>query len=273
MNRKKIKTVLTLLITVLFTQINYAQTVTIGNQVWMTKNLHVSTFRNGDPIPQAKTDAEWKLASENSQPAWCYYENDLSNGEKYGILYNWYAVNDPRGLAPEGFHIPSSSELVELSNFLGYNAGHKMKSSDIFETKVYYREEGGYYEQKYMSCQNCSYWTNEQKKYNPCPKCKNKGHYYISTGKYIPKTKRKVEEKILIGGWNGDNSSGFTGLHGGYRLDEGNFNSSGPYGFWWSTSSFSSVSAYYYSLSNDLDKLSIVFCTKGFGCSVRCIKD
>ena len=71
MDRKKIKTVLILFITVLFTQMNYAQTVTIGNQVWMTKNLAVSTFRNGDPIPQAKTDAEWEAARENEQPAWC----------------------------------------------------------------------------------------------------------------------------------------------------------------------------------------------------------
>ena len=61
-----------------------AQTVTIGKQVWMTKNLDVSTFRNGDPIPEAKTDEAWKAAGENKQPAWCYYDNDPKNGTKYG---------------------------------------------------------------------------------------------------------------------------------------------------------------------------------------------
>ena len=94
-------------------------TVTIGNQVWMTKNLNVDKFRNGDPIPEAKTDEEWIKAGENKQPAWCYYENDPANGEKYGKLYNWYAVNDPRGLAPEGWHVPSEEELQDLFNYLG----------------------------------------------------------------------------------------------------------------------------------------------------------
>jgi uncharacterized protein (TIGR02145 family) len=104
--------------------------VTIGTQVWTSTNLDVSTFRNGDPIPQAKTDAEWKGAGENKQPAWCYYDNDPSNGTKYGKLYNWYSVNDPRGLAPKGYHIPTDAEWTKLSHYLGGSgAGTKMKST------------------------------------------------------------------------------------------------------------------------------------------------
>jgi len=103
--------------------------VTIGNQVWMTKNLNVDKFRNGEPIPQAKTDEEWKKAGDNGEPAWCYYDNDPANGEKYGKLYNWYAVNDPRGLAPEGWHIPSDEEWRALTDYLGFEAGTKMKST------------------------------------------------------------------------------------------------------------------------------------------------
>ncbi|MFM7765029.1 MAG: FISUMP domain-containing protein, partial [Sphingomonadales bacterium] len=80
--------------------------VTIGKQVWMTKNLDVDKFRDGSSIPEAKTDEEWKKAGKNKQPAWCYYNNDPANGAKYGKLYNWYAVNDSRGLAPVGYHIP-----------------------------------------------------------------------------------------------------------------------------------------------------------------------
>jgi len=107
-----------------------AQTVTIGTQVWMTKNLDVSTFRNGDPIPQAKTDEEWVKAGDNKQPAWCYYENDPANGAKYGKLYNWYAVSDSRGLAPVGYHVPSDAEWTLLTDYLGgeEKAGDKMKS-------------------------------------------------------------------------------------------------------------------------------------------------
>lgn len=91
--------------------------VTIGNQVWMKKNLNVDKFRNGDIIPEAKTAEEWKKADENKQPAWCFYNNDPTNGEKFGKLYNWHAVNDPRGLAPEGYHIPSEAELNTLIDY------------------------------------------------------------------------------------------------------------------------------------------------------------
>ena len=109
----------------------FAQTVTIGTQTWTTKNLDVATFRNGDAIPQAKTDEEWKAAGKNKQAAWCYYENNSENGTKYGKLYNWYAVNDARGLAPAGYHIPTDEEWTVLSTFLGGKdvAGKKMKST------------------------------------------------------------------------------------------------------------------------------------------------
>jgi uncharacterized protein (TIGR02145 family) len=109
----------------------FSQTVSIGTQVWMTKNLDVSTFRNGDPIPQAKTNKEWVKAGKNKQPAWCYYKNKKKNGKKYGKLYNWHAVNDPRGLAPAGYHIPSDTEWTILSDYLGGDAvaGSKMKST------------------------------------------------------------------------------------------------------------------------------------------------
>jgi uncharacterized protein (TIGR02145 family) len=104
--------------------------VRIGRQIWMTTNLNVDRFRNGDPIPQARTPEEWKVAGERGQPAWCYYNNDPANGAKYGKLYNWYAVNDPRGLAPVGYHIPSDREWTVLTDLLeGENAaGEKMKS-------------------------------------------------------------------------------------------------------------------------------------------------
>jgi uncharacterized protein (TIGR02145 family) len=105
--------------------------VKIGDQVWMTENLNVDVFRNGDTIFHAKTAEEWEEAGKNKQPAWCYYENDPANGEKYGKLYNWYAVNDARGLAPEGWKIPSDYDFTKLAEYLGgeYSAGTKMKST------------------------------------------------------------------------------------------------------------------------------------------------
>jgi uncharacterized protein (TIGR02145 family) len=104
-----------------------AQTVTIGTQVWMTKNLDVSTFRNGDPIPEAKTRDQWDKASSEGKAAWCYFEYKKKNGKKYGKLYNWYAVNDSRGLAPIGYHVPSEEEWKILESYLGEKPGKKMK--------------------------------------------------------------------------------------------------------------------------------------------------
>lgn len=106
--------------------------ITIGNQVWMTKNLDVSFFRNGDSIPHAATTADWYKAGVEGKPAWCYYNNNAANGPKYGKLYNWFAVNDSRGLAPAGYHIPTDVEWSTLIAFLGGEsmAGEKMKSKE-----------------------------------------------------------------------------------------------------------------------------------------------
>jgi uncharacterized protein (TIGR02145 family) len=96
------------------------------NQIWMQKNLNITTYRNGDHIPEVKDSVEWAKLTTG---AWCYYNNDPANGKIYGKLYNWYAVNDPRGLAPEGWHIPSNEEWTAMSNGLGGDrvAGGKMK--------------------------------------------------------------------------------------------------------------------------------------------------
>ncbi|SRR5260221_8852775 len=106
--------------------------ISIDNQVWMAENLNVGNFRNGDPILQAKTDDEWARAGKEGKAAWCDYENKPENGTKYGKLYNWFAVNDQRGLAPEGWHVPTDAEWRQTTLFLGGEdaAGTKMKSPE-----------------------------------------------------------------------------------------------------------------------------------------------
>ncbi|MFM7757435.1 MAG: fibrobacter succinogenes major paralogous domain-containing protein [Crocinitomicaceae bacterium] len=182
------------------------KTVTIGTQVWMNKNLNVSTFRNGDPIPQAKTNEEWEKAGDNKQPAWCYYENDPANGAKYGKLYNWYAVSDSRGLAPVGYHIPSDAEWTILTDYLGGAAGAKMKS------KQGWAEDG-----------------------------------------------------------NGTNSSGFSGLPGGYRY--GSFFVIGLFGSWWSSTEFNANGAWYRYLHYKDGSVMRYNGYKEEGFSVRCLRD
>jgi uncharacterized protein (TIGR02145 family) len=98
------------------------KTIQIGSQVWTRKNLRVFKFRNGDPIPIVQDNEEW---SKIESPAMCI---NLDNRECY---YNWYAVNDPRGLAPEGFHVPSDDEWQQLVDYCGGNdvAGNLFKST------------------------------------------------------------------------------------------------------------------------------------------------
>ncbi len=96
---------------------------------WAYANLDVYTFRNGDTIPEAKSDAAWLKAGNENKPAWCYYGYDQANQKVYGKLYNWYAITDPRGLAPNGWHIPDVAEWNELTNYFGSDAGKKMKST------------------------------------------------------------------------------------------------------------------------------------------------
>lgn len=182
--------------------------VTIGTQKWAKSNLIVSTFRNGDSIPEAKTNKEWVAAGESGKPAWCYYNNNPANGPKYGKLYNWYALNDPRGMAPAGWILSSDADWAKLANFLGGPgaAGTKMKSL-----------------------------------------------------------------KGWVDGNNGSNESGFNGLPGGYRVENGLFQNLGSIGIWWSSTESKTLIAvdHYLTQSGSLDASSS---PKQRGESVRCLK-
>ncbi len=107
---------------------NNYKTVTINNQNWMAENLNVSRFNNGDVIPQVQDLNKWNRLKT---PAWCYYENNSGDSKTYGKLYNWYAITDKRGLAPEGWHIPSDNEFKSLSDYLGGDmiSGEKLKAT------------------------------------------------------------------------------------------------------------------------------------------------
>lgn len=103
--------------------------VKIGNQIWKTRNLDVDKYRNGESIPQATTNEEWDNLTTG---AWCYYNDDPANGAIYGKLYNWYAVNDPRGLAPQGWHVPTDAEWIILVNASGPSPTGQMARAGIY---------------------------------------------------------------------------------------------------------------------------------------------
>lgn len=106
--------------------------VKIGNQEWMAENLDISHYRNGDPIPEVQDTDEW---DELTSGAWCYYKNDKALGETYGKLYNWYAIIDPRGLAPEGWRVATLDDWELLVAFAGGDkmAGGLLKSTGLWK--------------------------------------------------------------------------------------------------------------------------------------------
>jgi uncharacterized protein (TIGR02145 family) len=109
---------------------NVYKTIKIGNQIWMAENLKTTKYHNGEPIPNITDNTTWYHLTSG---AYCNYNNNSSYVLTYGRLYNWYAVNDNKGLAPEGWHIPSDAEWITLINYLGgvNVAGGKLKESGI----------------------------------------------------------------------------------------------------------------------------------------------
>jgi uncharacterized protein (TIGR02145 family) len=219
--------------------------VTIGTQVWMRKNLHVSRYRNGDWIPQVKDSAMWATLTTG---AWCWYNNDSATGAVYGRLYNWYAINDPRGLAPAGWHIPSDSEWLATSTFLdtdARNAGGKMKETGT------------------------THWLDpnvgatNSRRFTALP-----GEPYVGGKMKETGTTHWFDPNI-----DATNSSGFTALPGGYRSATGQFCYITYLGLWWTSTEYNTSVAWYRRIlcySGTLDRWRF---PKQMGFSVRCIKD
>jgi uncharacterized protein (TIGR02145 family) len=215
--------------------------VKIGNQVWMSENLNVVRFQNGEGIIQARSRKEWNKLCANKQPAWCYYNYENKEDQKYGKIYNYYAVIDQRGLAPKGWHIPSDNEWDILINSIqptalgGANipnaAGKRMKSISGWDNH-YDKEANG---------DNLSL-------FNGYP-----GGYY----EYDP---REQSYTFYFTGRNGI--------------------SGGEYGLWWSSSIAKgdlndpeNCKIWYRSLHYKNDNVGKNSCSPGYGLTVRCVKD
>ncbi|MGB1099778.1 MAG: fibrobacter succinogenes major paralogous domain-containing protein [Flavobacteriales bacterium] len=208
-------------------------TVLIGEQCWFAENLRSESYENGDAIPSNLSDSEWQNTSSGAVAVYgagsstCY--NYSPDGDacdeswslnEYGRLYNWYAVDDARGLCPSGWHVPTDGEWMTLEMALG------MSEADANDTGSRGTDQG---------------------------------------------TQMKTDYGWYDGG-NGTNSSGFSGLPGGYRYGNGYFGNVGDLGSWWSSSPNGSF-AWYRILFNDYEGVYRNNYIPQYGFSVRCVRD
>jgi len=206
---------------------NIYHTVLIGNQCWMAENLNTTKYRNGTGISHPGTNnTQWQ---NNTTGAYAYYNQDLLFREKYGLLYNRYAVNNVNGLCPTGWHVPSRDEWDQLVSYVnsGYPTGQVLKSCRQVNSPL-----GG----------DCStQWIPRWDEHETC---------------------------------YGTDVFGFSGLPGGYRSYDGNYDRLGKSGSWWSA----------YDVNTQLDWIRILSYDSNYlvfgynlylaaGRSVRCIKD
>ncbi len=194
---------------------NVYRTALINNKTWFIENLRVTHYSNGDPIPNIPDNNQWKVQKAG---AYCYYNNLAGNSIIYGNLYNWFTVDDPRGLCPTGWHVASAKDYKDLLDYLGGAAvaGGKMK---IIDTDPHAEPR----------------WDSP------------------NTG--------------------ATNESGYTGLPGGFRDLNGNYQNINLYGFWWESDEKNSVQGGYLTLKYKAASADTAHLYKPYGCSVRCVKD
>ena len=112
---------------------NVYHTIVIGNQEWMLENLKTTRYNDGTPIPNVTDVTEWRNVDE---PAYVWYNNDISNKEPYGALYNWHVIGNSKSLCPDGWRVATDEDWKELELFLG------MKPEQIEGTGLRGNDEG-----------------------------------------------------------------------------------------------------------------------------------
>jgi uncharacterized protein (TIGR02145 family) len=224
---------------------NQYPSILLNGNEWMQNNLNVSKYRNGDSIPEVTDATEW---SNLTTGAWRYIANDPA----YGKLYNWYAVNDPRGLAPQGWHVSTDSEINSLITFLGGNdvAGGRMKGGSWGYTDV----SGA-----------------------PCNSNTFSFQYYEISGFKALGGNQVSDIGVTQCAYDCYTPPVFMGYNNGipYYSPSNYFclSQTGSSGNWWSATEVDSTTANHIGLTIDSTSVTAAASDKKFGYSVRCVKD
>lgn len=113
----------------------YLASVKIENKRITTKNLRLPDFRTGDNLKLAANRTQWIQFCNSGIPAYCYPNFDAKKAEQYGFIYNWYAIADRRGLAPEGWHVATKEDWLKIMDPLGQNLETDTLFASTFKSK------------------------------------------------------------------------------------------------------------------------------------------
>lgn len=244
--------------------------IKIGTQVWKSKNLDVTSFRNGDPITEVKSNEEWRRAAENKLPVYCYY-NFNSNNSQFGKLYNWYAVIDARGLAPLGYHIPTEVEWkILIDNLGGDSEGYSiLKEASFSEKNIRCSNCTNWssdFREGKVSCNNCEDWSNEYRSKVPCHVCKDTR--YIKTKNNICKV---CNNNIYLP--NENSTNGFNAKLGGYYDHNFGFRLIDDQGYYWTSSQSTEKNAWAYVFRSSKNNIGRQWYQKDNCMLIRLMKD
>ncbi len=213
---------------------NHYPVVTIGEQIWMAENLKTTKYSNADPIDNPILDEDWQT---NNTGAYTYYNNDITWKEKYGLLYNWFAVNNTNGLCPAGWHVPSDAEWTQLIDYV---------VSQGFPNQWDNPDGAG---NVLKSCRQVSSYLGGDCETDEHPRWNAHGTHY------------------------GTDAFGFEAFPSDMRTFMGNYGNIGEYGDYWSSTEESTPSAWARFVDYNSGAVGKFNQNKRSGLAVRCVQD
>ncbi len=216
---------------------NDYNTVLIDDQCWMAENLRVTKYNNGNEIPTDLSDDDWEDTDETSLGAYAIYNNDDDMLEAYGKLYNWFAVDDSRGLCPEGWSVPSDADWTQLVDYV-VAQGHLNE------------------------------WNNTNGAANALKSCLKDGTPSLDGCNTSVHPRWDSHSKHY-----GFDEFGFSALPGGYRWSNGYYGDVGEFGCWWGATNISTTEAWLMYFFRDGGEAWPDDSLKSSGFSVRCLRD
>ena len=233
---------------------NNYPTVIIGNQEWMAQNIRATSYRDGSSIITGLSNSEWQNTTDGTYSV--YPDGDIeglnSDAEvlnAYGALYNWYAVDDSRGLCPTGWRVPSHDDWTKLEQYICNELGNTS-----CETKFPY--------------DNTTWgWTgtSEGKVLKSCRQVNAHGGGNCATSEHPRWSSHDTQYST--------DEFGFSAIPGGYRNSNGSFSIIGSRGYWWSSDEHSSSTAWFRIMSSASGLVSRNYDDRANGFSVRCVRE